>query len=219
MSPSLRRSCTSVKVAILRWNHGGFVWCDGQSSPGKNSHAKNILFTFTNTTHFSSAALSRESDHTSWTFRMDFDRSTQAKSWLFDAESLTICRQRATERHEVDVRKPRVKSVRNFASGFHRSADRMQSVPYCSPSLLDEKDQESLVQFHAHQLQTLVGPTALLPELRTSVAVLSTAIILFRRFYLSNSMMYFNARKMATACAYFAAKVEEEKIQVRDHCG
>lgn len=66
-------------------------------------------------------------------------------------------------------------------------------------------------------MQTLVGPTALLPELRTSVTVLSTAIMLFRRFYLSNSILYFNPRKMAAACALFAAKSEEEKIEVSHH--
>lgn len=70
------------------------------------------------------------------------------------------------------------------------------------------------MQFHAHQIQTLVGPYALLPELRRSQKVLSTAIILFRRFFLSNSVVEFNPRKIATAAAFFAAKVEEEKIEV-----
>ena len=71
------------------------------------------------------------------------------------------------------------------------------------------------MQFHAHQIQTLVGPYALLPELRRSQKVLSTAIILFRRFFLSNSVVEFNPRKIATASAFFAAKLEEEKIEVR----
>jgi cyclin H len=147
---------------------------------------------------------------------MDFDRSSQAKSWLFDEQSLQACRAQSTAPHEVDVRKPRVKTVRKFASGFHRSAA-SQSFNPCTEDLLDPEEQESLIRFHAHQMQTLVGPTALLPELRTSITVLSTAIMLFRRFYLSNSILYFNPRKMAAACAFFAAKSEEEKIEVSHH--
>lgn len=150
---------------------------------------------------------------------MDFDRSSQAKSWLFDEQSLHVCRAHSTASHEVDARKPRVKTVRKFASGFHRSSAAQNFYPCTKPALLEPEEQESLIRFHAHQMQTLVGPTALLPELRTSVTVLSTAIMLFRRFYLSNSILYFNPRKMAAACAFFAAKSEEEKIEVSSrHC-
>ena len=148
---------------------------------------------------------------------MDFDRSSQAKSWLFDEQSLQACRAHSTAPHEVDVRKPRVTTVRKFASGFHRSSSYPKICNPCTTDLLDPEEQEGLIRFHAHQMQTLVGPTAILPELRTSVTVLSTAIMLFRRFYLSNSILYFNPRKMAAACAFFAAKSEEEKIEVSRH--
>jgi hypothetical protein len=60
-----------------------------------------------------------------------------------------------------------------------------------------------------------VGPYALLPELRRSQKVLSTAIVFFRRFFLSNSVIECNPRKIAAAAALFAAKAEEEKIEVR----
>ena len=150
---------------------------------------------------------------------MDFDRSTQAKSWIFDKKSLEACRERAAvvdDSTGYSTTKRRVRAVRSFASGFHRS----QSEKSASPTIqrkrysLSSEDQEALVRFHAHQIQTLIGPSALLVELRTSVRALSTAISFFRRFYLSNSVLNFSPRKMAAACAFFAAKVEEEKIEV-----
>ena len=119
---------------------------------------------------------------------------------------MEACRQRA-------VCSCNQKGVRNYASGYQHVERRPKLTP---AGALTAADQESLVQFHSHQFQTLVGPTALLPELRTSVAVLSTAVMLFRRFYLSNSVLDFHPRKLAAACALFAAKVEEEKIEVSE---
>ena len=146
---------------------------------------------------------------------MDFDRSTQAKSWLFDEKSLAACREKATV---FDVCESPKKKVRKFASGFHVSSfpgkESCTNIAQITSSALNSVDQETLIQFHTHQMQTLVGPTAILEELRTSVTVLSTAITFFRRFYLSNSILSVNPRKMAAACCLFAAKVEEEKIQV-----
>jgi hypothetical protein len=150
---------------------------------------------------------------------MDFNRSTQARSWLFDEDSLAACRERAAvEASSANENKPR---VRKFASGFHSRFSKecegspvanelhSSSVPTLSPA-----DKETLVRFHAHQIQALVGPTALLAELCTSETVLSSAIMYFRRFYLSNCILDINPRKMAAACAFFAAKAEEERIDV-----
>lgn len=147
---------------------------------------------------------------------MDFERSTQAKSWLFNEESLATCRAKAV------IFRPdsnqRTKKARKFASGFHKSdiAAGSRETGISSFSL-NVQEQECMIHFHAHHIQTLVGPAAVLDDLRTSVTVLSTAITYFRRFYLSNSVLEFNPRKMAVACAFFAAKVEEEKVEVSTH--
>jgi len=146
---------------------------------------------------------------------MDFELSTQARSWIFDETSLVACRERATEFESVVGSKSR---ARKFASGFHNrlsciSEDSSRATSTTSNSL-SPYDQETLVRFHAHQIQTLVGPSAILLELRTSETVLSTAITFFRRFYLSNSVVEFNPRRIAAACAFFASKVEEERIEV-----
>jgi cyclin H len=154
---------------------------------------------------------------------MDFNRSTQARSWLFDEDSLAACRERAAA--EASAAKENEPRVRKFASGFHSrfSKEREGStapneLPNSSVPTLSPSDKETLVRFHAHQIQALVGPTALLSELCTSETVLSSAIMYFRRFYLSNCILDINPRKMAAACAFFAAKAEEERIDVSSHC-
>lgn len=150
---------------------------------------------------------------------MDFDRSTQARSWLFDEASLAACREQAAAEGSATCTTTEKPRVRKFASGFHArfcdSDGSPKDIPVSSrfPNLLPS-DKETLVRFHAHQIQALVGPTALLSELCTTETVLSTAIILFRRFYLSNSILDINPRKMAASCAFFAAKLEEERIDV-----
>ena len=198
MSPHERQhddSRTSLKIGVAR---SPILLC--YSSPCNSS----ILHTF--------PAL-----HT-----MDFDKSTQAKSWIFDETSLRACRERAVvvdNATDYSTTKRRVGGARSFASGFHRSQQLETDLPTCQTDrfALASEDQEALVRFHAHQIQTLIGPTALLVELRTSVRALSTAISFFRRFYLSNSVINFSPRKMAAASAFFAAKVEEEKIEVSYH--
>ena len=153
---------------------------------------------------------------------MQFERSTQAKSWIFSATSLNACRKRAMTVGMESLSKRTVTvsdQVQKFASGFHRlyknrpdSSIRRHSSSCLSG--LSWSDQEIMVQFHANQIQFLVGPSAILLDLRTSEVVLSTAITFFRRFYLSNSIVAVSPRKIAAACAFFAAKVEEEKVEV-----
>lgn len=153
---------------------------------------------------------------------MDFARSTQAKSWMFSKESLDACRQQSlTMELEPTTTNFVMGRVRKFGSGFHRryQLDAQGASKHAScESDISVRDQEVLIQFHAHQIQLLVGPNAIMYDLRTSENVLATAIIFFRRFYLSNSVLKVSPRRIAAACAFFAAKVEEEKIEVRSHC-
>jgi Cyclin, N-terminal domain len=149
---------------------------------------------------------------------MEFEGSTQAKSWLFDQESLCSCKQTAVTLDDAAATSMLMGlgRIRKFASGYHHkktaSGLQYESSAFPSPAIAE---QEQIIQFHCHQLRPLIGPHALLPELRTSEVVLATAITFLRRFYLSNSVVDISPRKIAVACAFFAAKVEEEKIEVR----
>ena len=145
---------------------------------------------------------------------MEYEKSSQAQFWMFDEQSLLQCRARAAV-----VQSSTKKRARSFACGYRNRAVGKQNVG-CS---LEEKskrmmplDQETLVHFHAHQIQRLVGPNAIFPELQRSSSVLSTAIMLFRKFYLSNSVVDFHPRIMAAASALLAVKVDcEPFLEVR----
>ena len=152
---------------------------------------------------------------------MDFELSTQAKHWMFDEASLVECRQRAAFVQSIGNLKP---SVRKFASGFgQQSNNRIDSIHTSSlqqthlhtePNLSSD-DQDTLVHFHAHQILRLIGPNAIFPGLRRSASSLSTAIMIFRRFYLSNSVIDFHPRNIAAASALLAVKVDcENKLEV-----
>ena len=156
---------------------------------------------------------------------MDFDYSSQARSWLFDLSTLRQCRQKAvTEAPKTTTGRGSVARVRQFASGFHRRHIAMEEnldPPNVSSldistqrNSLSVKEQELMVRFHAHQISQLVGPTAVLAGLVRSSTILATAIMIFRRFYMSNSLLDFPPQKMAVAAAFLATKVEENRIEV-----
>jgi hypothetical protein len=90
----------------------------------------------------------------------------------------------------------------------------VSTLPPETENSLSTSEHELLVRFHAHQIQSLVGPTALLPGLHTGETVVLTAVALFRRFYLSNSVVEVSPRKVAVASAFLASKVEEERIDI-----
>jgi hypothetical protein len=152
---------------------------------------------------------------------MDFELSTQAKHWMFNEASLVECRQRAAVVQSTRNSKPR---VLKFASGYGQQSNNkvdsietcplQQTDPHAEPNLPSD-DQEILVHFHAHQIQRLIGPNAIFSGLQRSASSLSTAIMIFRRFYLSNSVIDFHPRNTAAASALLAVKVDcENKLEV-----
>jgi Cyclin, N-terminal domain len=164
---------------------------------------------------------------------MNFDHSSQARSWLFDEDTLLECRNKVTRETSLSSVDASVK-VKNFASGFSSRMDssvrkrniegetilisdddyNSSSNHNADSSHMTSSDQEILVRFHAHQICSLVGPDAVIPSLIRSQHVLATAIVMFRRFYLSNSVLDFKPRAMAVAAAFLASKVDDEKIKV-----
>lgn len=153
---------------------------------------------------------------------MDFSQSTQATCWMFDSESLLQCKQEATRVQSLTQNycTGRV-TVRKHACGFQQrkngAHEETPTNPLQTPkdtelpASMATIDQDILVHFHSHQIQRLVGPNAIFPALRRSASVLSTAIMLFRRFYLSNSVIDFHPRKIAAASALLAVKVDCER--------
>lgn len=165
---------------------------------------------------------------------MNFERSTHARSWIFDAQSLYQCREKAIyERASTCQIDGGSSKVRKFASGFNNRNDAasisrsgtqlpqsssnnpyVRSAPLSTQAALTSNEEAILVRFHAHQITMLVGPSAILPSLVRDRTVLATAITFFRRFYLSNSILDFKPRRMAVAAAFLAAKVEDQRVEV-----
>eukprot|EP00536_Pseudo-nitzschia_multiseries_P006227 jgi/Psemu1/286317/fgenesh1_pg.130_\ len=152
---------------------------------------------------------------------VDFEMSSQAKYWMFDDEdSLLECRQHACNNLSPTSRTGRGKPrVRKFACGYNRrkvatsmSTASDNKASKISPSTtMSPEEQETLVHFHAHQIQKLIGPNAIFPDLKRGASVLSTAILLFRKFYLSNSVVDFRPRNIAAASALLAVKTDCER--------
>lgn len=151
---------------------------------------------------------------------VDFEMSSQSKYWMFNETTLNDCRKEACSGSGVKTRtkggKPR---VRKFACGYHgrmsesvTTQNNNDTPPVTSlSSTISPEDQETLIHFHAHQIQKLIGPNAIFPMLKRGPSVLSTAIMLFRKFYLSNSVIDFHPRNIAAASALLAVKTDCER--------
>ena len=84
-----------------------------------------------------------------------------------------------------------------------------------SHPLLTPDEELALIQFYSGKLADLVGPSANVPRLRRDAKVAATASLLFRRFYLSNSIMIFDPKAAMVASAFLACKVEDCTADVR----
>jgi cyclin H len=82
--------------------------------------------------------------------------------------------------------------------------------PYLMPS-----EEAVLVSFYVSKLPALIGPVAEVRRLRRESKVLATAASLYRRFFLSNSVMLFDPKVVMVAAAFLASKVEDATADVR----
>ncbi len=80
--------------------------------------------------------------------------------------------------------------------------------------MLTPAEEAALVSFYCSKIPLLIGPYALLPRCRRDAKVAATACLLFRRFYLSNSVMMHDPKSMLAAAAFLASKVEDCMILV-----
>ena len=154
---------------------------------------------------------------------LDFEMSSQAKCWMYDASSLNECREQACDSNNTQQYSTRGTGrgsprVRKFACGYYNrrksaATNTANTTPTTDPSstTISQHDQETLVHFHAHQIQKLIGPNAVFPLLKRGSSVLSTAIMLFKKFYLSNSVIDFHPRNIAAASALLAVKTDCER--------
>lgn len=80
---------------------------------------------------------------------------------------------------------------------------------------LTAAEEAVLVSFYVSKLPALIGPGAEIRRLRRESKVLATAAALYRRFYLSNSVMLFDPKVVMVAAAFLGSKVEDATADVR----
>lgn len=71
-----------------------------------------------------------------------------------------------------------------------------------SRPLLSSDEEQLLIQFYSGRISCLIGPKADLPKCRRDIKVTATAALLFRRFYLSNSVMIHDPKALIVAVSY-----------------
>ena len=72
-----------------------------------------------------------------------------------------------------------------------------------SHPLLTSDEEQLLIQFYSGKINYLIGPKADIPRCRRDIKVTATAALLFRRFYLSNSVMIHDPKAVMVAVSHF----------------
>jgi cyclin H len=161
----------------------------------------------------------------------DYGSSTQAKDWMFTPEDLQKCRRRSNlearkylyDNNDADTSNSSAVPLSKFACGFRKRREKGQEdnmdieAPALSPQghpYIEPDEEALLVAFYAAKIPSLVGPLAQNQYLRREVKVTATAALLFRRFFLSNSVMLHDPKHILVAAAFMATKVEDSMTQV-----
>lgn len=147
----------------------------------------------------------------------DYGDSSQQKDWIFSPEMLEKCRKRANQEARLHLSKGEKSSFApwfKFACGYSKNPDAQMDLdapettsnghPYLSPD-----EEQLLISFYAAKVPSLIGPFAQNPYLRREVKVTATAALLFRRFFLSNSVMLHDPKHILVSAAFMATKVED----------
>mmetsp|Transcript_22646 Transcript_22646/g.53583 ORF Transcript_22646/g.53583 Transcript_22646/m.53583 type:complete len:440 (-) Transcript_22646:134-1453(-) len=81
---------------------------------------------------------------------------------------------------------------------------------------ITSEEEQLLVTFYASKIPNLIGPIAQLEQLRRRESKFpATTAMLFRRFYLSNSVLIHDPKVVMTSAAWLASKVEDLMVPVR----
>ena len=174
--------------------------------------------------------------------KMNFIESSHEKNWLYGKEeNLKELRQRANQlgiRSLIQHKKSLLESgtkedaanfpVQSFAHGYLQKRKQSGSAMEVDNNDEDEGDKSDdkdnflnpdeellLIEFFTSKLAELIGPDATMNRLKRDIKVTSTAAILVRRFFCSNSVMCFDPKAMMVAAAFLASKVEDATVDVR----
>lgn len=171
---------------------------------------------------------------------MDYENSTHVRDWTFTTQQLEELRTRsnheaqrfiqqvesaALDDHDdkgetaADSASPSIiePQVQNFAKSYkHASTSPYDPTSFQSnSSFITAQEEVLLLNFYASKLLPLIGPMATISRLKRDIKVSSTAALIFKRFYLSNSVLIFDPKVIMVASAFLASKVEDATVDVR----
>ena len=73
----------------------------------------------------------------------------------------------------------------------------------------------TLIHFYGSKISALIGRNAEIDRLRRDNKVVATAAVLYRRFFLSNSVLLYDPKIIMVAAAFLACKVEDVTVDIR----
>mmetsp|Transcript_16909 Transcript_16909/g.27659 ORF Transcript_16909/g.27659 Transcript_16909/m.27659 type:complete len:435 (+) Transcript_16909:98-1402(+) len=172
--------------------------------------------------------LSREADNVASSSATGGDDSTSAVADGIDSQSSVTTKPAHTTHIPLEVfgfadtRGDRPKSTANDQEEVELMSEddpnygpTKTSIARGSNALLTPTDETLLLSFYCSKIPLLIGPHATLPRCKRDAKVAATATLLFRRFYLSNSVMIHDPKPMLAAAAFLAAKVEDCMLDIR----
>lgn len=109
--------------------------------------------------------------------------------------------------------------VQIFAKSYGHSTTTFDpttsSISDSNAKFITPQEELTLLNFYCSKLLPLIGPSATIPKLKRDIKVASTAAVILKRFYLSNSVLLFDPKVIMVASAFLASKIEDATVDVR----
>jgi cyclin H len=90
-----------------------------------------------------------------------------------------------------------------------------RSSPTSGHAYLTPNQELTLIHFYDSKISALIGRNAEIDRLRRDNKVVATAAVLYRRFFLSNSVLLHDPKIIMVAAAFLACKVEDVTVDIR----
>lgn len=161
---------------------------------------------------------------------MDYDKISHVSSWLFTTDEIRELRAKANREARIFIQGQALPSIsdnsstststpkpRSFAKihDISTSMDTNDISTTSESAMITPEEETELTNFYCSQLLNLIGPSATIHRLKRDIKVASTASLLLKRFYLSNSVICFDPKAIMVAAAFLAAKAEDATCDIR----
>ena len=103
------------------------------------------------------------------------------------------------------------------------SVNYMEMGPWSTPSSISNskhryitpQQEMILIDFYGSKISSMIGPNAEIKRLRRESKVVATAAMIYRRFYLSNSVLLYDPKIIMVASTFLACKIEDVTCDIR----